>query len=273
MGLMAGISILCISVNALMDFPMQLPTAPAAAALLLGLVLSIYMRRNPEKVVGPKVVITTGHFGPAVLFVIMSGVFGWAIYDCYLFRQSNSMLKQGMIRIFSGVNDETTIGILQSAWAMYPYDQRIQEHIGVAYANYNGKTPISIDERIKKLEWVHGGDPWGANHMINLSGLYLQKAQDAQAAKNQPEMDMWLAKADGMFVKLQKVADFSHFTWGIGGMVRMLQGNNTDAIWMFRRALAIEPGYMPAEAGLNMSISASGVKPVIVRDNLTGATQ
>lgn len=268
MGLMAGVAVLCISINALMDFPMQLPTAPAAAALLIGVILSVYMSRNPQQVVGPKVEVATGRGGPVILFVLLAAAFGWAMYDCYTFREGNKLLKMGMVRLFSGVNDDTTLALLEKAYEIYPYDQRIQEHIGVVYANYNGARKIPLDERIAKLEWVHSGDPWGANHMINLSGQYLVKAQEAAAKGDKEAMNKWLGKAEYMFGRLQKVADFSHFTWGIGGMIRSLQGNYQDATWMFRRALAIEPGYLPAQVGLQMVISNSGVRPVTVQDQM-----
>lgn len=271
MGLMAGIAVLCISINALMDFPMQLPTAPAATVMLLGVIASLYARRNPTKVVGPKVLLGTGRAGPALLFVVLAGVWGWAMWDCYAFRQGNILLKAGMVRIFSGVNDEKTIAVLEEAYKIYPYDQRIQEHIGVAYANYNGVVPVDLDTRIEKLEWVHAGDPWGANHMINLAGMYLQKAEIAAQANNTEVTGEYIGKADIMFNRLQRVADFSHFTWGIGGMIRSMQGKPDEAIWMFRRALAIEPSYTPAQMGLQMAVSRSGVKPAVVNDGMMNA--
>ncbi len=269
MGLMAGIAVLCISINALMDFPMQLPTAPAAAVLLLGVIASVYAKYNPKLVVGPKVTVQSGRAGPALLLVVLIPAFVWAMWDCVKFRDGNILLKAGMVRIFSGVNDEQTIGLLEQAWRVYPYDQRIQEHIGVAYANYNGVMPIPLDTRIQKLEWVFEGDPWGANHMINLAGLYLQKAEMAGQNGNIDELADYVAKADIMFGRLQQVADFSHFTWGIGGMVRSMQAKPDEAIWMFRRALAIEPNYLPAQVGLQMAISRSGIKPAVVNDGLS----
>lgn len=270
MGLMAGISLLTISINALMDFPMQLPTAPAAAALLLGLICALYARQTPSIKVGPKAAIITGRAGPAALLVVLAFSWGWAMYDAYNFRAGNVLLKAAMIRIFSGVNDETTVAILEKAYDVYPYDQRILEHMGVAYANYSGTVPISLDERQAKLEWVLKSDPWGANHLINLAGIYLQKAQLATQAGHQDEAMRNLAKAEDCFTKLKKVADFSHFTWGIGGMIRLMEGRTDDAIWMFQRALAIEPTYEPAVAGLQQAVSRSSVKPIMVKDNMLG---
>lgn len=270
MGLLMGIALLSISINALMDFPMQLPTAPAAAAMLLGVVCSLYMRRNPALVAGPKLSVRTGRAGPTVLLVILGVSWSWAMYDCYMFRDGQVLLKAAMVRIYGGVNDDTTVALLEKAYSIYPYDQRIQEHMGVAYSNYNGTLPISLDERIAKLEWVLTGDPWGANHLINLSGLYLQKAEAATNKGNPAEAKMYFDKTEVLFGKLKEVADFSHFTWGIGGMLRMMEGQNDEAIWMFRRALAIQPDYQPAVAGLQSAISRTGVKPAMVKDGVLG---
>ena len=269
MGFMAGIAVLCIAVNALFDFPMQLPTAPAAAALLLGLICRLYADRNPEAKWGPKIVVRTGTAGPAALLLVLVVAFGWAMKDAYDFRESNKLLKQGMIRLFSGLYDADTVDVLERAYAIYPLDQRIVEHLGVAYANYAGSPPISLETRMEKMKWVMASDTWGANHMINLAGAYLQVAQAAYgnpALQNQREEA--LKQAERLFTRLKRVADFSHYTWGIGGMIRLMEGRNDDAMWMFRRALEIEPGYLPAQAGLQEVISRTGIKPVKVNDGM-----
>jgi hypothetical protein len=46
MGLAAGLGVVTICINALMDFPMQLPTAPAATMMLLGLVTALAVRQG-----------------------------------------------------------------------------------------------------------------------------------------------------------------------------------------------------------------------------------
>lgn len=267
MGFMAGIAVLCISINALFDFPMQLPTAPAAAALLLGLICRTFTDRNPNAKWGPRMIIKTGRAGPAVLFVLLALVFGWAMKDAYEFREGNKLLKQGMIRLAVGVTDATTVKVLEKAYQTYQYDQRIVEHIGVAYANYTGEPPISVLGRIDVMEWVLKSDPWGANHMINLSGAYLQLIQGygdnpAYAAAREHA----LKRVDELFTGLKRVADFSHFTWGIGGMLRLMEGRNDEAMWMFRRALEIDPSYIPARVGIQEIISRTGAQPLEVQD-------
>ncbi|TKW61503.1 MAG: hypothetical protein DI628_02460 [Blastochloris viridis] len=271
LGLMTGIGVLTICINALFDFPMQLPTAPAAAMLMMGLISALYMRYYPQAVTAPlanclpeRVKVSRGVILLGVLVTLAAS--GWAMWDGLKFRESNVLLKQGMIRIYSGLNDDATLEILQRAWDVYPYDQRIQEHLGVVYANYNGVMPLSLNERIAKLEWVLAGDPWGANHMINLSGLYLQQATQQRSVGNVEGALKSLTRADELFEKLKENADFSHYTWGIGGTLRNMQGRFGDAIWMFRRALAIEPSYTPALYGLQMAVSASGLRPATVQD-------
>lgn len=269
MGLMAGISVLCISINALMDFPMQLPTAPAATLMILGLIAGIYASRHGGAKWGPKIAVHTGRAGAIVLLVVIAGAWAWALRDAYYFRLSNQMLKQGMIRIYSNVVDDTTLSTLEKAYDTYPYDQRIVEHLGVAYANYQGSRPLDVKERIRKTEWVLKSDPWGANHLINLAGLYLQVvAIDNNFPEKAAERQAALERLEEIFGRLQRNADFSHFTWGIGGMIRLEEKRYDDALWMFRRALAIEPGYTPAQFGIQRIISESGMKPAVVQDGI-----
>ncbi len=273
LGLMTGIGVLTICINALFDFPMQLPTAPAACLMMIGIIAALYMRYYPQEATAPlkrwlpdKLKLNRAGYAGALVLVLVAGV--WALWDAYLFRQSNVLLKQGMIRIYSGINDDTTIKVLEKAWDIYPYDQRIQEHIAVAYANYNGLMPMRLDTRIAKLEWALDGDPWGANHMINLAGQYLQKAEQNRSLGNRAAFEDYLAKAETMFERLKQNADFSHYTWGVGGALRNLQGQPEEAMWMFRRALAIQPGYQPAVVGLQAAVSAASVKPAVVRDGM-----
>jgi hypothetical protein len=273
LGLMAGMGVLTICINALFDFPMQLPTAPASAVLMMGLIAALYMRYYPQEATAPfanrlpeRVRVGRSVIGMGLAIMVLASA--WAMWDGLKFRESNVLLKQGMVRIYSGINDDTTLEVLKRAWDVYPYDQRIQEHLGVVYANYTGVMPISLEERISKLEWVLKGDPWGANHMINLAGLYLQLATQQQMRGDLQGMAQSLSRTDELFERLKENADFSHYTWGIGGTLRNMQGRPADAIWMFRRALAIEPGYTPAQYGLQMAVSASGVRPAVVKDGM-----
>lgn len=270
MGLMAGMGLLTICINALMDFPMQLPTAPGAAALLLGLVTAVYIRYRPHAKAGPHITLNAGRVGPLVLLVIVLGAWGWAMYDGYYFRRGNIYLKAAMGRLFGGVTDDVTVALLESAYKEYPYDQRIIEHMGVAYSNYNGSQPMAIEDRIAKIEWVLKSDPWGPNHLINLSGQYLQLAELKQQQGDTETANVLLKRVEELYAKLQVVANFSHFTWGIGGLLKMLEGKNEESVSLFRRALAIQPNYPPAVYGIQTAMSRTTVKPLTVRDAITG---
>jgi O-antigen ligase len=259
--LFAGWSLVTVGINALMDFPMQLPTAPADAVLLLGGLL--WHRRQVTSAIGPRLPVLSGRklgrveLGLAALVLVAAQAV--ACCDSYYYRQANIVLKAAMIRIFSNVNDDTTLQLIEQANAIYPYDPRIHEHMAVVYANYSGKLPLSLEQRIGKVEWELKEDPWGANHMINLAGLYLQLAQN-NAADHPDVASSALNKANQLYYRLLKVADFSHYTYGVGGMVQLLAGHPRLAVPLFERALAIEPTYQPAQLGLQRAqelISAS----------------
>jgi|GEM_PF-1901540 len=261
MGIAIGFALLDICLNALMDFPMQLPTAPAAAAMLIGVVTALYVRRYPDAVHGPRVTVACRMLAPAAALVVMAA-WGWALYDAAMFRAGNVLLKQAMVRIYSGINDDDTARLVMEAYHVYPYDPRIVENMGVVYANYHGNMPLSRDARIAKLEWVLKSDPYGANHLVNLSSQYLQRAEDEALAGDMAGVDRDLARVEQLYIRLQRVADFSVYTWGIGGLLRYMQGHYEDAASLFRRALAIDPGYLPASSGLKMvALKLSGSAP------------
>lgn len=272
LGLMAGIGVLTICVNSTMDFPMQLPTAPAAAALLLGAITAVYLRYNPKALVGPAK-LTFKVSRPLIIAAVTAVTCIWSVFliDAWKFREGNQLLKLAMIRIFSAVCDEQTIALLEQAYRVYPFDPRIHEHMAVAYANYNGATPMPIEAKIEKLEWVLKGDPWGANHLVNLASQYLQLVD---ALKTQPGNEARIADAlthvEDIYARLLKVADFSNYTWGVGGMLRLAEGKPEEAASLFRRSLAIDPSYPPAQTGLAIAVQRSSVSPVTITDKVTG---
>ncbi|NBX86698.1 MAG: hypothetical protein EBQ80_05650 [Proteobacteria bacterium] len=277
-GLMAGISVLTISINATLDFPMQLPTAPAATALLLGAIAAIFMQYQPQgAVVLPKRVegllqrFRLPRVGVFMVMVIVAGAWVAALADAVAFRTGNQYLKYAMMRIYAGVYDEETMAIMNKAMQAYPYDPRIHEHMGVVYANYNGAQPLPLEDRIAKLEWVVSGDYWGANHIINLSSQYLVLADSMVREGKVAEARKLLVRVEELYARLQLAANFSHYTWGVGGLLRLMQGNPQEAIALFNRSLAIEPGYEPAKAGLTEARKYVGdVKPIVVRNGFLG---
>ncbi|MCP5405423.1 MAG: O-antigen ligase family protein [Pseudomonadaceae bacterium] len=251
--LFAGWALLNVSINALMDFPMQLPTAPALAALLMGLLAAQYVRAYPQKVWGFNLTLAAPRTLLPLAAVAWAAIFGWALWDDYKFRQGNQILKAAMVRIYSGVTDDETLRLVNLAQATYPWDPRIQEHVAVTYANYKGNKPMPLETRIDTLEWMLDRDPWGPNHLVNTSGQYLQLAEYYMGQGNRAAADKLLARVDELFARLQRVAGFSHFTWGIGGMLNLLRGNNAVALEMLERAVKIDPNYAPAINGINVA--------------------
>lgn len=261
--LFAGLGLLVISVNALMDFPMQLPTAPAAAALLMGAITSLHRAAYPKSGWVPPWFTKTAAIRlkrPLVVgaLALWAAVSTWAMYDNIKFREANQILKIAMIRIFSGITDDETLRIINLAQDTYKRDPRIYEHLAVAYANYKGARPMPIEERVEKMEWVLARDPWGPNHLINLAGQYLQLAEQSAIQGNQAGARHALARVEDIYTRLQRVAGFSHFTWGIGGMLRMLQGRPDEAKILLERALAIDPNYPPAQHALGILQQRAG---------------
>ncbi len=260
--LFAGLSLLVVGINATMDFPMQLPTAPALAALLMGCIAASYKHAFPSAGWHPRFLPSPIHLPMPALPITLALwviVFAWSTWDDYYFRASNQLLKAAMIRIFSGVNDDETVRIINMAQQTYKWDPRIHEHVAVVYANYNGSSQMPLETRLEKIEWILSKDPWGANHLVNAGGLYLQLAEQSLNAGNNVVANRTFERLEDIYTRLQRVAGFSHFTWGIGGMVRMLQNKNTEAKALFEKALAIDPAYSPATHGLGIVNGRLGV--------------
>jgi hypothetical protein len=267
-GFFGTLGLLCICLNAFLDFPMQLPTAPAAAALLLGLLGALHGALYPQVwyLRWPKIFSVSRQKLVGGALAILAVAWVWALYDAYKFRQANILLKGGMIRIFSGVVDDTTWQILKMANTIYPLDPRIHENMGVAYANYRGTLPMTMEERIQGLEWVISGDPWAANHLVNLAGLYIQVINTARQYGDEATAQTFLVKLEGLSQRLMRVANFSHLSWGVMGIYKLLNNQPTESIPLLQRALTIEPSYEPALVGLQTAVSLSGVSPVVVQD-------
>ncbi|MCA3244228.1 MAG: O-antigen ligase family protein [Alphaproteobacteria bacterium] len=270
-GFFGTLGLLCICLNSFLDFPMQLPTAPAAAVLLMGLLLGLHSHLYPTAwQAGPKRMVWRLPRRPALLgvAVVLIAAWGAALYDGAKFKEGNTLLKLGMMRLYAGVADDTTLQILEQANRVYPLDPRIHEHLGVVYANFQGTTPLPLSTRIAKLEWVIGGDPWGANHLVNLAGLYIQAIETARQQGDVASANATLPKLDTTVAKLMKVADFSHFSWGIAGITELLHGRPAAAIPLLQRALTIEPTYAPAQAALQTALKLTGQAPLQVNDAL-----
>lgn len=274
-GFFGTIGLLTICLNAFLDFPMQLPTAPAAAAMLIGLATALHGALYPNawrlQIKRGFKLPTKTLLGAGIVVLALAWVV--ALYDAYKFRQGNTLLKAGMIRIFSGVVDDTTWQIMHMANTIYPLDPRIHENLGVTYANYNGSMPISLNERIEGLEWVVKGDAWAANHLVNLAGMYIQAINVYRQSGDEATAQTYLVKLKDISERLMRVADFSHMSWGVMGIYKLLNNQASEAIPLLQRALTIEPTYAPAQSALQTAISLTGVVPMVVQDAILQRAQ
>lgn len=269
--LFAGAGLFNISFNALMDFPMQLPTAPAVVVMLMGGLVWWYKKAFPARVYTLKLpAIPFGKPGAALVLLALLAANIWAAWDSYWYREGNMILKAGMVRVMSGVVDEETVNLLEKANQTYSYDPRIHEYMGVAYANYAGKTPISTETRIEKLEQVVKYDPYGANHVINLIGQYIVFAESAQQNGDPAAATRAMRRVDELLPNLKRSAGFSEYYWGIAGLVEVMEGHPAAALPLLERSLAINPGYEPAKQAFlranvllgRMKVSGTEVVPV-----------
>ncbi|PIZ32035.1 MAG: hypothetical protein COY40_00290 [Alphaproteobacteria bacterium CG_4_10_14_0_8_um_filter_53_9] len=254
--LAAGTSLVILGINALMDFPLQLPTAPIVVMALLGVLAAIYRAYLPDFAFMPGgIKHWRVRISPLRTLILMQATVlltGVALVDSYFFREENKYLKVAMARTMGGVVDDTTKAAIDKAMEIYPLDPRAHEYYGVIYSNFAGGAPVPAEKKIEVLEWVLKTDPWAPNHLINLSGQYLTQAELAQQRGDFIAAGSYLSKVDALLPRLQRSAGDSYFYHGILGM-RQLMGRQLDqAEASFNKAIQLKPDYAPAVNGLKV---------------------
>jgi O-antigen ligase len=261
LGMMAGIGVLTIGINALMDFPMQLPAAPAAAALLMGAITSLHLRDRPATLVGPEWTQRLAQPALAGCFATVIALWGAVCYDAWMSRQANAVLKAAVWRGLAGNSDALTLELANLAVKLYPYDPRVHQELGIAYAAYSGSPPLPDEIRIEKLESALKGDPWGTNYLIHLAYVSLRHADRLLKKGDAQQAALILGRVEELYARMQRAAGFSPYTWSLGGSLRLLQGKHEDAVVLLRKALAIEPTYAPAQRLLAIASESARPKP------------
>jgi hypothetical protein len=250
--LFAGASLLTVGFNALLDFPLQLPTAPATAALLIGGLVAQTLTRLPASFAR----LPFSRFSPlrrgavvlALALVVTGSAAAWQD-DC-LRRQAHQLLKSALSRTASGIVDEETLRLIKLAHHLYPEDRAVNEHLATVHANYQGRQPLSIEERVGAIETALAHDPWSPYLLTILGEQYLGWA-GSSAAEGSRNSAMLLSRAADVYARLQPVAGFSPRTYGIGGILALLRRDFCGAASLLTRARAIDANYMPAIVGLH----------------------
>lgn len=246
--LFVAASLLTIGINCLLDFPMQFPTAAGTVALLIGGMTRTYMTSTAHSKRRPKPGLEIRRFGISLLAVCAGFALAVFLADDWRFRNANQTLKMAATRIWGGRSDEEALRLVSLSREQYPYDPRIQEFVGTAYATYHGREQLPVELRIKELESAVRVDPWGPYLLLALAEVYLSVVEQSPSERVRGTA---LARAQEIYDRLKVVAGFSHLTQLLGGKIAYLRGDVCTSVALISRALQIHPGYAPALASLD----------------------
>ncbi|MBI1362553.1 MAG: hypothetical protein GC134_01045 [Proteobacteria bacterium] len=259
------ISLMVLGVNALGDFPLQMPTAPILMWTFMGMISGTWIMhkrkqvtlRIPAKMETAFNLVPRGATLTAALCSVAVGLYTYTVWkDDMRYRRANMYLKRAMYDVRGQIYSEETRKYIEKAYSIYPEHPRIQEFRAVIYANYadpNGKE-IATDTKIAAVEATLKNDPYAPNNLVNLGGLYMAKMLELLSFQAPKEEVIALRdKALELADRLQAVADFSAQTYTIRGFVYLYTDNSADALAQFKRAVAIDPAYVPAVNGLSMA--------------------
>ena len=244
-------SIMGLCLNAVGDFPLQMPTAPILLFSLLGILAGMAKAQNVLPNLGWPQYSLKPHKLAWLSFALIGFILtGLITHDNYLRREGAKHLKTAMGRNLSGVFDNTTMDAINDSYSIYKYNARMQEFRAIIYMHYNGPRVLPIDRRIEVLKEVMENDPVAANHHINLSGLLHQKINQALKVNDTAKANELLNELEKHIEILYKVASFSHHTWNIVGLHQFRRGKFDEARDSFLKARSLKPGDPTAENNL-----------------------
>ncbi|MBU0716231.1 MAG: O-antigen ligase family protein [Verrucomicrobia bacterium] len=263
--LMTGI--VGLSINALMDFPLQLPLAPTLLWSFAGMLTGIYVMHVEKAGVGLQIKLTIPRF-VYMLLTIAAVAGGWAVFrDDWSRRKGDQYLKIAIALASSGRFDEQTLLYLRKSMDYYIWNVRLQEYRALIYPNYTGRNiPVSVDDKIREVEAATKYDPYSPHKLINLGGLYIIKSQELAAKNRVSEAFAYARQAEDVFNAMLKYPGFfSDMTYTIGGMSHMLQGilqpsdarsHLNQAYVLLEKALEFNPNYDTARGALKQTQTA-----------------
>jgi len=261
--LMTGI--VGLGINALMDFPLQLPLAPTLLWSFAGMITGIYVMHVEKPDVGPQ-----KKWLPDLLIYILLTIAavagGWAVFrDDWSRRKGDQYLKVAIALASSGRFDEQTLLYLRKSMDYYTWNVRLQEYRALIYPNYTGqKIPVTVDDKIREVEAAIKYDPYSPHKLINLGGLYIVKSRElAVDKKGVSEALKYARQAEDLFNAMLKYPGFySDLTYTIGGMAHMLQGilqpsdacsHLSQANVLLEKALEFNPNHDTARGALKQT--------------------
>ena len=248
MALASGASLLGLGVNALGDFPLQMPTAPFLLWLQLGMLGGLWAVAYPaaRSVLAPRWVGVMGAIVCAFL-TLQGTVTYW--HD----RAGQMDLLAAMSLGRAGFYNEAALLAVDAAYQKSSRQTQILEYRAVTYANYRGRIPLSTAQRLAANKEALQNDPYSLNDLINTCGQLVafinqRRAEGASAA----ELDALNQRLLDLAHRAIAVGEFAPHTYALLGMGLVNAQRYGAAQQALEKALALDPNFMPARQALGV---------------------
>lgn len=245
-----------MSLNALADFPLQMPTGPGTLFALIGLLTGFAVLSNQTALYTPKIPIWTP---PRAIWLWLGIGFlvlaPFVVHDSINRRHSAMYLKTSMEYIRNRQHNDQNLDAIFFAYRLYPMNSRVREYYSVSLSNYAGERTIGLNERLKAIQEGLRWDPYAANHLVNFSGRLYKQLELASKAGNIPLVDNLRQQMFANHEILKQVAPYAPHTWAMAGVMELSRKNYQTAIQHFNRALSIDPKFVAAVQGQQLTLA------------------
>ena len=236
--LMAGTTGLCL--NAMGDFPLQMPTAPIVLFTGYGLMAALAVQHNVVRVFTlPKM--------PQTRYIWLAGALVGAAATVYVYQDNTQRhasartLKPAMVLMKQGQANQKALDLITQAYNMYPHNQRVQEYYGIIHKHYPDRSVLTLGEREQVMRKVLAKDPYAPNHLINLASLLHEKAQRQLQLGNRAKAEETLQEIDNLTARMMDVAAFSHYPYNIAGLTAIRRNQLEKARELYLKAHLLAP--------------------------------
>lgn len=247
-----SLGVLGLAVTALLDFPLQMPTALALLLVVCGWLAGIGHTHasRPEATWQMSLSPAVGMAGAGVIGVIGAVV---AADDLRL-RSSRQLASLAEVRAIRGLYDDETLRFAREAQARSPRDPHARFLYAVAVANHaGGASGQDYDAQIEVLSALSRYERWFPVTAANLGAILFEKALLLQISGRAAEARPVAARVRAQVEILRQVSPHSVVTWCLSGMAALVEGQPQQAREFFARALALQPGFAPAMVGISFA--------------------
>lgn len=219
-----------VTFNSLWDFPLQMPVAYVLAMALVGITAGIEARPHAT---------TPLHKAAALACLCCAGFFGWA---GVIRLMADHQLVLATIYYQVGLRGQMPVDAINKAYATDPNHPDVRDWRAVIYGRCtDAKIPAAT--RLQVIGQTLKTDPYAANHLVNYSSLLLH-----EVAADHSKLPLLIDAVNRLKTSQPNAPETLVFE----GYIDAAQQNPTTAAQKFNAALAAQPDYMPAKAGLSI---------------------